>query len=183
MASNSDICEFGWKAPDFSLQDPHGKPHAMADYIGPNGLLIMFICNHCPYVKAIAERLATDSNELMENGVGVLAIMSNDYNHVAEDNPENMVLFAQRYGFKFPYLVDEDQSVGRVFDAKCTPDFFGFNSLGELQYRGRLDDARHGNADNRVRELVNAMNMIAETGNGPRDQTPSIGCSIKWRAT
>lgn len=183
MAVNAGICEFGWKAPDFVLQDPDGNPHAMADHIGPNGLLIMFICNHCPYVKAIAERLATDTDELMANGFGVLAIMSNDYTQYVEDRPENMVRFARKYGFRFPYLVDEDQSVGQAFDAKCTPDFFGFNSMGALQYRGRLDDAGRGSADNRVRELVDAMSMIAETGNGPRDQTPSIGCSIKWRGT
>jgi peroxiredoxin len=182
MAVQTDICDFGWKAPDFTLKDPHGKEHTMSHHMGKNGLLVMFICNHCPYVKAVAERLVTDTNELMENGIGVLAVMSNDYRDYPADSPDNMLRFAAQHGFGFPYLVDEDQSVGRAFDAKCTPDFFGFNREGELQYRGRLDDARHEAADNRTRELVNAMRQIAETGKGPEQQTPSIGCSIKWRS-
>lgn len=182
MAVSSEICEFGWKAPEFTLKDAYGDEHSMSSHIGPNGLLIMFICNHCPYVKAIADRLADDARELVANGVGVLAVMSNDYADYPADSPENMIKFAEQHGFEFPYLVDETQEVGRTYDAKCTPDFFGFNAKGELQYRGRLDDARMGDPSGRKRELVDAMMMIAETGNGPREQVASMGCSIKWRA-
>ena len=182
MAVQTDICDYGWKAPQFTLKDPHGKEYALADQMGENGLLVMFICNHCPYVKAIAMRLTTDTNELMDNSIGVLAVMSNDYQDYPADSPDNMIRFSEQYGFNFPYLVDEDQAVGKAFDARCTPDFFGFNRHGELQYRGRLDDARHEDSDERTRELVDAMMQIAETGKGPEKQTPSIGCSIKWRA-
>lgn len=143
--------------------------------------MIAFICNHCPYVQRIADRLAADTQLLMNEGVNVLAIMSNDYRYVEADSPANMQRFAAKHQFAFPYLVDEDQSVGKRYGAVCTPDFFGFNAKGELQYRGRLDDARMGNADNRTPELVNAMRQIAETGQGPKQQTPSMGCSIKWR--
>lgn len=181
MAVQTDICDFGWSAPNFTLPDPDGKAHTMSHHMGENGLLVMFICNHCPYVKAIAERLVTDTNELMANGIGVLAVMSNDYHDYPADSPDNMQKFAAHYGFAFPYLVDEDQAVGKMFDAKCTPDFFGFNRSGELQYRGRLDDARHEVTETRTRELVNAMRQIAETGRGPEKQAPSIGCSIKWK--
>lgn len=152
----------------------------MRDHLGDKGLLIAFISNHCPYVKAIGERLATDAQELMDDGIGVLAVMSNDYRRVETDSPENMLKFAAHYGFPFPYLIDEDQSVGKAYGAVCTPDFFGFNKDGELQYRGRLDDAAMGDATNRTCELVDAMRQIAETGEGPRQQTPSMGCSIKW---
>lgn len=181
MLLDTPICDFGWKAPDFTLKDPDGNSFTMSGQLGENGLLIAFICNHCPYVQAIAERLTKDTTELMDNGINVLAVMSNDYQHVQADSPANMKQFAQRYGFPFPYLVDEDQAVGKAYGAVCTPDFFGFNKDGELQYRGRLDDAKTGDPANRTRELVNAMRQIAETGDGPRQQTPSIGCSIKWR--
>ncbi|MEM1287828.1 MAG: thioredoxin family protein [Pseudomonadota bacterium] len=183
MALNDiSICDFGWKAPDFMLADASGVSHSMANHLGNKGLLIAFICNHCPYVKAIAQRFKTDTDELMAAGVGVLAIMSNDYQTYAEDAPKRMLEYAKVYGWQFPYLVDEDQSVARGYDAKCTPDFFGLNKDGELQYRGRLDDVRMGSADNgRSRDLVDAMMQIAETGQGPREQIPSMGCSIKWR--
>jgi len=131
-------------------------------------------------VKAIGERLAADTSELMAEGINVLAVMSNDYKNYPADSPENMLRFAAQYGFKFPYLIDEDQSVGKAYGAVCTPDFFGFNKDGELQYRGRLDDARMSNAEGRTRELVDAMRQIAKTGQGPREQVPSMGCSIKW---
>jgi len=163
------------------LNDPDGNSFTMSGQLGENGLLIAFICNHCPYVQAIAERFTKDAKELMDNGINVLAVMSNDYQHVPADSPANMKQFAERYGFPFPYLVDEDQAVGKAYGAVCTPDFFGFNKNGELQYRGRLDDAKTGDPANRTRELVNTMRQIAETGDGPRQQTPSIGCSIKWR--
>jgi peroxiredoxin len=180
MLLDTPICNFGWKAPDFTLQDPDGSSFTLSEQLGENGLLIAFICNHCPYVQAIADRLATDTAELMEEGINVLAVMSNDYRNVPADSPANMKLFAERHGFTFPYLVDEDQSVGKAYGAVCTPDFFGFNKDGELQYRGRLDDAKMADLAHRTRELVDAMRQIAETGNGPRQQTPSMGCSIKW---
>lgn len=181
MLLDTPICDFGWQAPEFELKDPDGEAFRMSDHLGAKGLLIAFICNHCPYVKVIADRLATDAKTLQEEGIDVLAVMSNDYLNYASDSPENMKKFAANHGFTFPYLVDENQSVGRTYGAVCTPDFFGFNASGGLQYRGRLDSAAMGDATDRVPELVNAMRMVAETGEGPRQQTPSMGCSIKWR--
>ena len=180
MLLDTPVCDFGWKAPDFTLSDPEGRRHRMADHLGENGLLIAFICNHCPYVKAIAGRLAQDARTLQAEGINVLAIMSNNYRDVPADAPDKMIRFAAEHGFPFPYLVDEDQSVGRAYGAVCTPDFFGLNRHGELQYRGRIDDARMGDAAERTPELLNAMRQIAATGRGPEEQTPSMGCSIKW---
>lgn len=181
MLLDTPLCDFGWKAPDFTLKDPDGKSFTMRDHLGDHGLLIMFICNHCPYVQAITYRLASDTALLIDEGVNVLAVMSNDYKSVEMDSPENMKKFASSNGFKFPYLVDEDQSVGKAYDAVCTPDFFGLNKDGELQYRGRLDDVRMGgDSSNRTTELLNAMRQIAKTGKGPEEQKPSMGCSIKW---
>lgn len=180
MLLDTPLCDFGWKAPDFSLKDPDGNRYTLAEQLGEKGLLIAFICNHCPYVQAIARRLASDARELQEEGINVLAIMSNDYHYIESDSPPNMKKFAQRYHFDFPYLVDEDQSVGRAYGAVCTPDFFGFNKDRELQYRGRLDNAAMGDSANRIKELVNAMQQIAETGQGPTHQMASMGCSIKW---
>ena len=181
MLLDTPVCDFGWQAPDFTLRDPAGITYNMRDHLGQKGLLVAFICNHCPYVKTIAARLAEDTRILIDEGVNVLAIMSNDYRAVPADNPENMQRFAATHGFPFPYLVDEDQSVGQAYGAVCTPDFFGFNAKGELQYRGRLDDAGMGDASGRTPELLNAMRLIAQTGQGPQEQTPSMGCSIKWR--
>jgi peroxiredoxin len=181
MLLDTPLCDFGWKAPDFTLQDPDGKSFTMSEHLGENGLLIAFICNHCPYVVAIAERLAQDASDLMGEGINVLAVMSNDYQYVSADSPENMKTFSRHYDFKFPYLVDETQEVGKAYGAVCTPDFFGLNKDGELQYRGRLDSAGMGDPSGRTRELVNAMHQIAETGNGPKEQMASMGCSIKWR--
>ena len=181
MLLDTPLCDFGWKAPDFTLQDPDGKSYTMSEQLGDKGLLIAFICNHCPYVKAITGRLAQDTQLLMDEGINVLAVMSNDYQDYADDSPINMKKFAQANNFPFPYLVDEGQHVGRAYNAICTPDFFGLNSRGELQYRGRLDDARMDDTADRNPELVNAMKLIAETGKGPQDQQPSMGCSIKWR--
>ena len=180
MLLDTPICDFGWKAPDFTLKDPDGNAYTMSNHLGDKGLLITFICNHCPYVQAVGARLAADTRTLMDEGIGVLAVMSNDYRHVPSDDPIYMKQFATHYGFPFPYLVDEDQSVGKSYGAICTPDFFGLNKDGELQYRGRLDNAGMGNPQNRNPELVNAMRQIAKTGEGPREQFPSMGCSIKW---
>lgn len=180
MLLDTHICDFGWKAPDFTLKDPDGRSFTMSEQVGENGLLIAFICNHCPYVQAIAERFADDVRELQTQGINTLAIMSNDYRQVPFDSPPHMKAFAAQHRFSFPYLVDEDQSVARVFDAVCTPDFFGFNAHGELHYRGRLDDRAMGHPAGRTKELVIAMKQIAETGQGPAKQMPSVGCSIKW---
>jgi len=181
MLLDTPICDFGWKAPDFELKDPDGKAYRMRDHLGDKGLLIAFICNHCPYVKAIGENLAKDTDLLMAEGINVLAVMSNDYHDYEADSPANMKRFAAHYGFKFPYLVDEDQSVGKAYGAVCTPDFFGLNKDGELQYRGRLDNWGMRPEGARVAELLNEMRMIGETGSGPKRQAPSMGCSIKWR--
>ena len=181
MLLDTPICDFGWQAPDFSLLDPDGKRFTMSEQLGDRGLLIVFICNHCPYVIAVADRLASDLHELQSQGVNVLAVMSNDYQNYEIDSPANMKKFAQQYDFSFPYLVDEEQEVGRAYQAVCTPDFFGLNKRGELQYRGRLDSAAMGDPSNRKKELVNAMIKISATGEGPKKQLPSMGCSIKWR--
>jgi peroxiredoxin len=181
MLLDTPICDFGWNAPGFTLKNAFGESFTMNDHLGDKGLLIAFICNHCPYVQRIGHRLAKDTRLLMSEGINVLAIMSNDYKTHPTDSPENMKLFANDYNFDFPYLIDENQSVGKQYGAVCTPDFFGLNSKGELQYRGRLDDDPIGDATNHVPELVNAMRMIAETGRGPKEQYPSMGCSIKWR--
>ena len=179
---DTPVCDFGWPAPDFTLETPGGTEHSMRGHLTDRGLLIAFICNHCPYVVAVAERLAKDTRTLMDEGVGVLAVMSNDYHDYPADAPPEMARFAKHYGFAFPYLVDEDQAVGKAYGAVCTPDFFGLDARGALQYRGRLDDAgMRGDASSRTPELLHAMRGIAETGEGPREQTPSMGCSIKWR--
>ncbi|WP_299653095.1 thioredoxin family protein [uncultured Tateyamaria sp.] len=181
MLLDTPTPDFGAPAPHFRLPDANGVQHDLNDHLGDKGLLIAFICNHCPYVIAIAERLAADAKCLERDGVGVLAIMSNDYDSYPADAPDKMIAFADKYGFDFPYLVDADQSVARAYGAVCTPDFFGFDGTGRLQYRGRLDDARMGDATQRTPELLIAMRMIADTGLGPSDQMPSMGCSIKWR--
>ncbi|TQV86477.1 thioredoxin family protein [Aliikangiella coralliicola] len=181
MLLDTPVCDFGWKAPDFTLKDSDGKRYTMSEQLGDKGLLIAFICNHCPYVQAIAERFSNDMKELQAEGINVLAVMSNDYRYLEIDSPPFMKKFAHQHGFTFPYLVDEDQSVGRAYKAVCTPDFFGFNKDGALQYRGRIDDAAMGNPTNRTKELVNAMKQIAATGQGPKQQIASMGCSIKWR--
>lgn len=180
MLLDTPLCDFGWKAPDFTLKDPDGASHTMRGHLGDKGLLIAFICNHCPYVQAIADRIARDARELMNEGISVLAVMSNDYSTVPSDRPPQMKKFAEQHGFPFPYLVDEDQAVGKAYGAVCTPDFFGINKDGGLQYRGRLDSAGMNDPADRTPELVNAMRQIAETGHGPKDQSPSMGCSIKW---
>lgn len=181
MLIDSLVCDFGRKAPDFTLPDLDGRKVSSAQSYGPNGLLVTFICNHCPYVKAIIARLVEDAHALMAEGINVLAVMPNDFHAYPDDRPEKMKAFAERHKFTFPYLLDEDQAVARACGAVCTPDFFGFNGAGELQYRGRLDDAGMENPANRKPELLDAMRLIAQTGNGPAAQTPSMGCSIKWK--
>ncbi len=183
MAAETPICDFGWKAPPFSLPGVDGKTHSLDELKGKNGTLVMFICNHCPYVKAVIDRAVRDAKELEALGINTVAISSNDVADYPEDSFDNMKRFAKQHGFPFPYLYDESQAVARAYDAVCTPDFFGFNGKLELQYRGRLDASRKeaGAADAR-RELFEAMKEVARTGQGPRDQIPSMGCSIKWRA-
>jgi peroxiredoxin len=185
MLLEPPLCDFGWKAPEFTLQTADNKPFTMSEQLGKKGLLIMFICNHCPYVQRIAKQLAQDTQTLMSEGINVLAVMSNDYQMMTQDAPENMLRFSSEHNFPFPYLVDHDQTVGKQYDAVCTPDFFGFNHKGELQYRGRLDDlsAKRSSDDyvSRTPELLNAMRLIAQTDKGPKQQTVSMGCSIKWR--
>jgi len=180
MLLDTPTANLGWKAAPFTLKDPDGNTFSLDGLKGENGTLVAFICNHCPYVQAIIGRLVADAKLLQDEGINVVAINSNDYRYVPADSPPMMKSFAEHHGFSFPYLVDEDQSVGKTYGAVCTPDFFGFNADGELQYRGRLDDARMGDAIQRTPELLNAMRQIAKTGKGPAGQIPSIGCSIKW---
>ncbi len=168
MLLDTPICDFGWEAKEFTLNEPSGQSYKMVEQIGPKGLLIMFICNHCPYVKRISKEISEVSKNLISSGVNVLAIMSNDYRDYPEDSPEKMLEFKKTHDFQFPYLLDADQLVGKAYGAVCTPDFFGFNSKGQLQYRGRIE------------ELESAMNQVALSGVGPREQIPSQGCSIKW---
>ena len=180
MPPSTPIVEFGLKAPPFNLPDPDGKMHSLDGLMGENGLLVAFICNHCPYVKAIIGRLVDDAKTLQGEGVNVVAIMPNDYSIVPDDSPENMKEFAAQHGMPFPYLVDGTQEVCEAYGAVCTPDFFGYNAEGGLQYRGRLDDAKKdGDPSGRTPELLNAMRQIAKTGKGPEEQIPSMGCSIK----
>lgn len=181
MLLNTPVCDFGWKAPNFDLMAPDGQRQTRDAAMGENGLLVVFMCNHCPYVIAVIDRLVADVKQLQSEGVGVVCIMSNDYTDYPADNPANMARFAVQHGLTAPYLVDEDQSVGQAYGAVCTPDFFGFNAQAELQYRGRIDDAGMGDPSGRVPELLNAMRTMIATGKGPQDQTPSMGCSIKWR--
>lgn len=182
VALNPPVCDFGWRAPTFDLPGTDGGRHTLASARGPNGLLVMFICNHCPFVKAVIDRLVRDCRDLRAHGVGSIAVMSNDPAVYAEDSFANMQRWASELDFPFPYVYDESQAVAKAYGAVCTPDFFGFNSKLELQYRGRLDASGRDPAPaDTPRELFDAMVQIARTGEGPRQQTPSIGCSIKWR--
>ena len=182
MAAQPPICDFGWQAIDAKLPGVDGNTHAIFDHKGPNGLLVVFICNHCPYVKAVIDRLVRDAGDLAERGIGTVAISSNDAAGYPQDSFDNMKVFAREHGFPFPYLYDEDQSVARAYGAVCTPDFFGFDGELGLQYRGRIDESRKMAAGMEVRrDLFEAMKGVAETGEGPREQIPSIGCSIKWK--
>ena len=173
--------ELGWNAVDFRLPATDGRDYALADIKGPKATLIMFICNHCPYVKAVVGRLVEDVRVLQAEGVGVGAIMPNDTDAYPEDDFGRMGEFAQAHGFTFPYMIDRTQETAHAYGAVCTPDFFGFGAGLELQFRGRLDAGRTNPDFQGPRELVEAMRQIAETGQGPAQQTPSMGCSIKWR--
>ena len=181
MASiNPPVCNFGWLAPHFDLAATDGARHNLQQSMGKNGLLVMFICNHCPYVKAILPRLIHDVSELKMLGVNTVAIMSNDPSEYPEDSVENMKIIANEMAFPFPYLIDDTQAVAKAYGAVCTPDFFGFNNQFQLQYRGRFDESRKETAPQSTRDLFHAMKLIAETGAGPQEQIASIGCSIKW---
>lgn len=181
MGAQPPVCEFGLDAPDFDLPGTDGARYRLADLRGPRGLLVMFICNHCPYVKAIRERIIRDCAELKAYGVHSVAISSNDPADYPEDSFENMQQVARELRFPFPYLFDQSQDVARAYGAVCTPDFFGYNRDLKLQYRGRLDASRTQPQPGARRELFEAMKLIAETGSGPEDQIASMGCSIKWK--
>lgn len=177
------ICNFGEAAIDFHLPGIDGKSWSLQDCRGEKGTLIMFICNHCPYVKAIQERLVRDTRELLTFGVNSVAIMPNDVSAYPEDSLENMAKVAELYDYPFPYLYDETQEVARAYGAICTPDFFGYNADLKLHYRGRLDETTpsHDASPEAPRDLFDGMRQIAETGKGPEQQIASMGCSIKWR--
>ena len=182
MPIQTPICDFGKKAVPFELKSTNEKILKLDDVKGENGTLIMFICNHCPYVKAVAKDIVEDCNNLKKLGINSVAICSNDAVNYPEDSFENMIKFSNSNSFSFPYLVDETQEVAKAYNAVCTPDFFGYNKNLELQYRGRMRElkklipVRSGESD-----LFQAMKQIAETGKGPKEQIPSAGCGIKWK--
>jgi peroxiredoxin len=182
MPIQTPICDFGQKAYDFRLKSTENKIISLNDIKGENGTLIMFICNHCPYVKAVTKDIVDDCNKLKELGINSVAICANDADNYPEDSFDNMIEFAKKNQFSFPYLSDESQEIAKTYDAVCTPDFFGYNKNLELQYRGRLRElknlipVRDGDSD-----LLKAMKQIAKTGKGPESQAPSAGCGIKWK--
>lgn len=182
MAVTPPPAEIGIAAPDFTLPATDGKTYSLADVTGEKGTVVVFICNHCPYVKSIVDRLVADAKALAADGIGFVAISANDVATYPEDSFDNMKAFAEQNGFPFPYLYDESQEVARAYKAECTPDFFGLDADGKVQYRGRLDEGRKDPPPpGAKRELLEAMRMVAATGKAPADQIPSIGCSIKWR--
>ncbi len=182
MAATPPICDFGWRPPAFRLTATDGKTYGLDDIRGQSGTLIVFICNHCPYVKSIIDRLVAEARELQAAGIGIAAICANDARNYPEDSFANMKQFAAAHGFSFPYLHDETQAVARAWDAVCTPDFYGFNADLELQYRGRLDASKTTLVPDARPELHEAMMQIVRTGKGPQEQIASMGCSIKWKA-
>ena len=186
VSTTTPVCDFGRPAIDFDLPGVDGRRYSLASARGPKGLLVMFICNHGPYVKAVIHRLIRDARELKALGLNAIAIMSNDPADYPEDSWDNMVKIARELDFPFPYVLDETQEIARAYGAVCTPDFFGFNDRMELQYRGRLDESRKETAPEGAngrprRDLFEAMQQVALTGKGPAEQIPSIGCSIKWK--
>ena len=183
VLTRTPVCEFGTLAPDFRLSGVDGKLWSRDQCRGPNGLLVMFICNHCPYVKAVNSLLVRDSTELAGYGIGCVGIMPNDAQNYEEDSLENMARVAREHDYPFPYLIDETQEVAKSYGAVCTPDFYGYNADLELQYRGRLDETGPSREnENAERELFDAMVQIAHSGKGPSVQIASMGCSIKWRS-
>ncbi|MDO6584034.1 thioredoxin family protein [Salipiger sp. 1_MG-2023] len=183
MVGAPPVCKFGWKAPGFALPGVDGRRYRYQDIAGPKGTLVMFICNHCPYVLKALDRIIRDAAELTALGIGVVAISANDAEAYPQDGFAQMKALATERGFAFPYLYDESQGVARAYGAACTPDFFGFDASGGLQYRGRLEgpQPQAGLAEPR-RELYEALKQVAKTGHGPREQFPAMGCSIKWKA-
>ena len=181
VAMESAICDFGWQAADFDLEGVDGKRYTLDDVRGAKGTLVMFICNHCPYVKSILDRIVRDVTDLKSHGIGSIAIMPNDPTDYPEDSFDNMIRVARETGFTFPYVIDNGQEMARVYGTVCTPDFYGFDAELGLQYRGRLDASRLAPIADAPRELFNAMVQVAETGRGPAEQVASIGCSIKWK--
>lgn len=183
MAVSPPVCDFDAPWHDFDLPGVDGHNYSLSGVAGRRGTLIMFICNHCPYVQSIIDRIMRDAKLMQEAGIGVVAISANDVDEYPQDGPDAMAVEAARHGFTFPYLYDEDQRVARAYGAECTPDFFGYNAEGKLQYRGRFDSsARMAGPDDARPELLEAMLDIARTGKGPAQQVPSMGCSIKWKA-
>jgi peroxiredoxin len=182
MAAQPPVCDFGQPAQPFELAATDGKTYKLSDLRGEKGLLLVFMCNHCPYVRSIIDRLIETASELQKIGIGVAAICANDAINYPDDDFEHMRAWAKEKAFPFPYLHDEDQSVAKAFGAVCTPDFFGYNADLELQYRGRLDESKTRLVADARPDLLIAMRQIAETGKGPEDQIPSMGCSIKWKA-
>ena len=180
VRTETPVCDFGKTALDFNLKGVDGHQHSLESLKGEKGLLVMFICNHCPYVKSIINRIIRDAIELKELGINTVAIMSNDPRDYEEDSFENMQKVSSELNFPFPYLLDETQEVAKAYGAVCTPDFFGYNSELGLQYRGRLDESRKEAILDAKRDLFDAMREVAKTGKGPSEQTPSMGCSIKW---
>jgi len=182
VSLETPVCDFGLPALDFALPGVDGRVWTLAQCRGDKGLLVMFICNHCPYVKAVRDRLVRDTRELLDLGIKSVAIMSNDTADYPEDSFENMQAVAAEFDFPFPYLLDDSQTVAKAYGAVCTPDFFGYNGDLKLQYRGRLDASRKDAAPaDAHRDLFEAMKQVALTGRGPREQIPSMGCSIKWK--
>jgi peroxiredoxin len=183
MAVSPPVCNFGASWHEFKLSGTDGQMYRLADVAGLRGTLVMFICNHCPYVQSIIDRVVRDAREMQDAGIGVVAISANDVADYPQDGPDHMKALAARHGFTFPYLYDETQEIAKAYGAECTPDFFGYNARGELQYRGRFDaSARTPGPIEAPRELLEAMLQIAETGQGPEHQVPSMGCSIKWKS-
>lgn len=182
MAKESEEVAPGWPAADFDLEGVDGKRYRLGDLRGPKGLVVMFICNHCPYVKAVIDRVVADMRALAAEGVGAVAVMSNDTDAYPEDSFDKMKEFAAAHGFGFPYVIDRTQEVARTYGAACTPEFFGFDAALQLRYHGRLDEGRiEPPPPGARRELLAAMKLVAATGRGPETQVPAMGCSIKWR--
>ena len=181
VLTKTPICNFGEKANPFNLKGTDGRIHSLEDHLGTNGLLIMFICNHCPYVKAVIKDIVNDCGLIEKEGLKSVAIMSNDTKNYPEDSYENMITFGQEHGFTFPYLIDKTQEVAKKYGAVCTPDFFVYNNKLELQYRGRIRELKDLKpVSNSESDLLKAMRLITKTGKGPKNQIPSMGCNIKW---